>query len=232
MKGKTLAVLMALVFLGILMLHAGHSRDRWMASFRLAQVESLVIRLQAEGHLSRASSQRGIRRALDKGLELLRNAEELDPAEVEIPIAEGIIYNLLQRPKAAIRAYERARGLEPRPEVFANLGRIHLQEGNREEARLEFQKAVILDHTLRRELRPYLPKKERSGTELVSEPGAPPKKARKKKKRRRKRQQGPVASAADQGLPEEIFSDSFESGDTSRWTEGSERGEQGRERDE
>ncbi len=226
MSGKVLGALFSVLFLVALVLQAGKARDRWIASFHLAQVETLVIRLQAEGHLGKASSQRVVRRALDKGLEILRDAEALDPAEVEIPVAQGVIYNLLQRPSAAIRAYERAQKLEPRPETFANLGRVYLREGEREKAREAFRSAAALDHTLVRELRPYLPERNRKDERTKPRPDG------KNKKNRRKNRRGDPASRAATGPWEEVFSDSFESGDLSRWTGSSRDRQEERERDE
>ena len=228
MSGKILGPLLSVLFLVALLLQAGQARDRWIASFRLAQVETLVIRLQAEGHLGKASSQKVVRRALDKGLEILREAEAMDPAEVEIPVAQGVIYNLLQRPSAAIRSYERAQKLEPRPETFANLGRIHLREGEREEARAAFRSAAALDHTLVRELRPYLPERNKKN-ERASPQGAG--KQKKNRRKNRKKRRGAPSQAAT-GPWEEVFSDSFESGDSSRWSGSSMDGDEERERDE
>ena len=82
---------------------------------------------------------------LKGNLELLRRAGELDPAEIAIVVGRGSQYLLLRRPDAAIGAYRQALTLEPRPEIYLNLGRAQQMAGRNEEAQASFDEAVRLD---------------------------------------------------------------------------------------
>lgn len=129
---------------------------RWRASHQLALIEHTTRRLAEQGVLSRRPLPPRVQRLLEQGTRILRDAGPLDPVEVGIPIARGSLYRLLSRPKAAVRAYEEALELEVRSEIYLNLGRIHLGGGEPEAARAAFGKAVLLNHKLIKELRPYL----------------------------------------------------------------------------
>lgn len=156
MKGRTLAIVLGLLAALALWQYLGYAQRRWRASFDLAQVEALTFRLSAEGHLKRRPLDPRVVRMLDKGVGVLRQAHERDPVEIGVPVAEGALFSLLNRPQAAIRAYERALLIEARPEVYAHLGRTRLRMGDGEGARQEFRRAVLLDHNLAKEFRPYL----------------------------------------------------------------------------
>lgn len=156
MNGRRLAPLAVLLLLFVLWRHGQASVERWRASRDVAQVEALTLRLSAEGHLARKPLDPRVVRWMDTGLEVLRQANLRDPVEISVPIAEAALYSLLDRPQAAIRAYERALRIEPRPEIFANLGRTRLRLGDGEGARQEFRRAVLLNHNLAKEFRPYL----------------------------------------------------------------------------
>lgn len=156
MKGRALAIILVLLVGFAVWRYGGYAQQRWRASFDLAQVEALTFRLSAEGHLKRRPLDRRVVRLLDRGVGILRQAHDRDPAEIGVPVAEAALYSLLDRPQAAIRAYERALLIEPRPEVFAHLGRTRLRLGEGEEARQEFRRAVLLNHNLAKEFRPYL----------------------------------------------------------------------------
>jgi tetratricopeptide (TPR) repeat protein len=78
----------------------------------------------------------------------LRRAGRLDPLEVGIPIARGSQRYLLRQPQAAIDAYEEALRLEPRPEIYLNLGRAFNLAGRTEEAGRAFGLALKLDPRL------------------------------------------------------------------------------------
>ena len=154
--GRRLVFVVVPLLLAAFAVDLRHGAQRWLASHRLEQVQNLVARLQAEGHLDRASSQRGVRRAFGEASKQLRQAQAMDPAEVAIPIARGGLYRLLGQENQAFEAFEDARAIEPRPEVFSQLGRIHLELDEPQKARRNFRFAVLLDHTLRKELKPYL----------------------------------------------------------------------------
>ena len=79
---------------------------------------------------------------LERNLYLLEQARVMDPSLVDILVARGSQYLLLRRPHAAIRAYEEALRLEPRPETYLNLGRAQLMAGQAEPALASFSTAV------------------------------------------------------------------------------------------
>jgi tetratricopeptide (TPR) repeat protein len=115
-------------------------RDRLTASRLLRKVEALTMAAMSARQLTEPM--------LFRHLEVLRTAALKDPVEVGIPIAAGTQYLLLRRNDAAIRAYEKAVALEPRPEGYLNLGRAQWYAGRREEARTNFQRAVRLEPRL------------------------------------------------------------------------------------
>lgn len=117
---------------------------RWTASGLLRQVELLSMAAASRGQ---APAQ-----LMERNLEALRRAAPLHPDEVGIPIARGTQYLFLGRPEAAIRAYEEALALEPRPEGYLNLGRAQWLAGRRDEARRSFVTAVRLDPGLAAEI--------------------------------------------------------------------------------
>ncbi|HEY7216726.1 MAG TPA: O-antigen ligase family protein, partial [Thermoanaerobaculia bacterium] len=130
---------LALLVLGL----AGQSarwHRRWKASGLLRQVELLSMAAATRGE---APAQ-----LMERNLEALHLAAPLYPDEVGIPIARGTQYLFLGRPEAAIRAYEEALALEPRPEGYLNLGRAQWLAGRRDEARRSFATAVRLDPQL------------------------------------------------------------------------------------
>lgn len=140
MKGRVLVwPVVALLALAL----AGQTvrwRDRLTAGRLLREVEALTMAAMSARQLSEP--------LLFRNLEVLRTAAPKDPVEVGIPIATGTQYLLLRRNDAAIRAYEKAVALEPRPEGYLNLGRAQLAAGRREEARANFQRAVRLEPRL------------------------------------------------------------------------------------
>jgi len=98
---------------------------------------------------------------LHTNIELLRRAEELDPLEIGIPIARGSQHYLLRQPQAAVEAYEEALRLEPRPEIYLNLGRALDLAGRRDEASRAFFLASRIDPRLL----PEVPPEYRPGSE-------------------------------------------------------------------
>jgi tetratricopeptide (TPR) repeat protein len=136
MKGRWLAwPVVALLALAL----AGQTvrwHNRRTASRLLRQVEALSMAAVAAGQAPP--------RLMATNLEMLRRAALLDPAEVGIPIARGTQYLFLARPEAALRSYEEALALEPRPEGYLNLGRAQWLAGRRDEARRNFALAVRL----------------------------------------------------------------------------------------
>ncbi len=134
--------------LGLLVLGLAGQTARWQ---RRSTASSLLRQVEL---LSMAAASRGQAPAqlMARNLEALRRAAPLHPDEVGIPIARGTQYLFLGRPEAAIRAYEEALALEPRPEGYLNLGRAQWLAGRKDEARRSFVTAVRLDPALAGEI--------------------------------------------------------------------------------
>ena len=139
-SGSTLGWLAAAVLVLALVLQGNRWHDRLLGSAMLRQVELVSI--------SAATSGRAPGNLLPTHLELLRRAQELDPAEVGIPIARGSQFLLFGDPRAAIPPYRAALALQPKPEIYADLGRAFLASGDLAEARRQFRLAVRLDPSL------------------------------------------------------------------------------------
>jgi len=137
MKGRLLVwPLMAVLLLAL----AGQwlrGSARLRAGRLLAQVEELTTAALAQG-----STPRGLLRA---NLDALRQAAALDPVEVGVPIARGTQYLLFGDPEMAVEAYRAALALEPRPEIYLNLGRAESAARRPEDARRDYGLALRLD---------------------------------------------------------------------------------------
>ncbi|MCP4662789.1 MAG: tetratricopeptide repeat protein [bacterium] len=153
MNGRRLFWILLPILVLALALQAGHAERRWRASRTVKAVQFLAAQASRGGP---AAAPR-----LHRGLALMRGIAPFDPASVDIPVTQGGLYILLKRPQAAIRAYQEALRLEPRGEVYANLGRAYLMDGEQEPARKAFRKAVRLDRTWVKPFRPYLPELQR-----------------------------------------------------------------------
>jgi len=115
-------------------------RDRMLGGRLLRTAELLSMRALATGG---APPQ-----LIAVNLNALRRAADLDPVEVGIPIARGTQFLLAANPEAALDAYRQALALEPRPEIYFNLGRALHGAGRTEEARRQFEIALRLDPRL------------------------------------------------------------------------------------
>jgi tetratricopeptide (TPR) repeat protein len=148
MSGRVLVWPLVLV-LGIALLgQTVRWRERMTASRLLSTAERVTLSAR------RASELRG-------NIARLRQAGQLDPLEIGIPIARGSQHYLLRQPQAAVEAYEEALRLEPRPEIYLNLGRALDLAGRREEASRAFFLASRIDPRLL----PEIPPEYRPGTE-------------------------------------------------------------------
>lgn len=136
MKGRLLVWPLLLALAVALLGQTARWRARGAAGRILHQVEALTVAAvnagRAPGYL------------LLGNLEALRRAAELDPLEIGIPIARGSQHYLLRNYRAAIDSYEEALALEPRPEIYINLGRAHDRAGDAEEARRNFRLGLRL----------------------------------------------------------------------------------------
>jgi len=140
LSGNRLGWLAAAALVVALVLQGNRWHDRLLGSAMLRQVELVSI--------SAATTGRAPGNLLPTHLELLRRAQELDPAEVGIPIARGSQFLLFGDPRAAIPPYRAALALQPKPEIYADLGRAFLAGGDLAEARRQFKLAVRLDPSL------------------------------------------------------------------------------------
>jgi O-antigen ligase len=138
--GTTLGWLLAALVVVALVLQGNRWRDRLLGSAMLRQVELVSISAASSGHAPG--------NLLPSHLELLRRAADLDPSEVGVPIARGSQFLLFGDPRAALPEYRAALALQPKPEIYADLGRAYLASGDLDEARRNFRLAVRLDPTL------------------------------------------------------------------------------------
>ncbi len=148
MTGRWLAWVLCLLLGAALVLELGRARRLYRASLTAAVVKDVTIAASQQGRLSP--------QLIQHNLELLRTHEPLSPVEVALPIARGGLYLLLERPRAAVRAYRQALEIEPRGEVYAHLGRAYLQLGDRAASEEAFRMAMILDHTQRKRVRGFM----------------------------------------------------------------------------
>lgn len=144
MSGRWLSSILAVLLLVAGYWQLGRGRDRQRASALLYEVEAISLGLISAGQAPRAYLQQNIRN--------LRTAAELDPLEVGIPLALGSQFLLLRSNLAAADAYRHALTVEPRPEVYLNLGKALYLAGHRQEAGESFEKAVALDWHLEVEI--------------------------------------------------------------------------------
>jgi tetratricopeptide (TPR) repeat protein len=142
-NGRTLGRILTVLLLLALAGQTLRWHDRLTASRLLANAEALTLAVAA-GQIPP--------RALADNLEALRQAAALDPVQVGIPIARGSQYLLLGRAEPAEEAYREALRLEPKSEVYLDLGRAQWMAGRKEEALRNFALAVRLDPGLVRVL--------------------------------------------------------------------------------
>lgn len=144
MSGRWLSWMLAVLFLVAAFWQHARGRDRLRASALLREAEAISLGLLTAGQAPRAYLQQNIRN--------LRLAADLDPLEVGVPLALGSQFLLLSSPQAAAEAYREALAVEPRPEIYLNLGKALYLAGRKEEARENFDRAVALDWHLEAEV--------------------------------------------------------------------------------
>lgn len=141
--GRLVAAVLVLVVALALGAQWRRTSNRLRASRQLQQVEVITQQLAQAQSLSRP--------LLQANLRVLQGARELDPSAVGIPMAIGSHYFLLSRPDRAVEWYRRALELEPRPEIYLNLGRA-LLPSDEAGARESLQRAVQLNPRLAEEV--------------------------------------------------------------------------------
>lgn len=147
-RGRLLFWIVLPLLLGALVAQGLRYQDHWRAARMLRVVEFVTGEVVRSGRSNPTLLWRHVR--------LLEDAARLDPANAGIPLAEGSQYRLLGRGEEAAEAYRRALALEPRPEIWLNLGAAQQMTGDGEAARASFLKAVKLDPRMRRQVpEPY-----------------------------------------------------------------------------
>lgn len=136
MRGKLVASLLAVALLVALVGQTVRLGDRVRASRVLRQVELVTVELARRNRLPPALLWRQVR--------LLEEAARLDPTAAEIELARGGQLLLLGRPEEAVEAYARALAIEPRPEIYLNLGRALAASGDEAAALDAFERAIVL----------------------------------------------------------------------------------------
>ena len=136
MRRRLLPLAVAAVLLVFAGLRARAGIERLEASSLVWQAQGLVASART-GHP-------GARRALGRGLRLLRRAEALDPWNPGLLTTRGTIHLLLGRTDAAAADYEEALDLEPRAEIYFDLAIARRTAGRHGEARELLEKAVRL----------------------------------------------------------------------------------------
>lgn len=146
-RARALSLGLALVLVAALVGQTVRTLDRLAASTALRGAE---VRTLAAVRRSGPAAGTQLRVELAR----LEEARRRDPGEVGIPLAIGSLYLLLGSNEQAVAAYEEALALEPRPEIYLNLGRAQLAAGRPDEARESFALAVELQPLLKDEVPP------------------------------------------------------------------------------
>jgi tetratricopeptide (TPR) repeat protein len=110
------------------------------ANRRLRAVEITSLRAAQLGKQGEA--------LLRANLAVLRDGERMDPAEIGLRMARGSVHYLLGRMDDAVAGYQDALRLEPRPEIYLNLGRALAALGRRAESDAAVERAIRLDRRL------------------------------------------------------------------------------------
>lgn len=150
MKGRILVWPLVAVLALALVGQVVRWRSRMEAGRLLARVEALSTMVTERGKRKMPG------RLLQENLESLRRAAALDPVEVGVPIARGSQHLLSGSPEAAIAPYRAAAALEPRPEIYFNLGRAEWMARRPEDARRDLALALRLDPRLAEVLPPEM----------------------------------------------------------------------------
>lgn len=141
MKGSTLSWLLAVALALVLVWRCEDARRRLQASRVVWHSENVLLSVYRT-----RQAPPGFVEDLEVTLE---QAAALDPLEVGIPQVLGSLHLLYGDPDKAIRFYEQALELEPRPETYLNLGRALERAGRTAEAQSAYEVARRLYPRLR-----------------------------------------------------------------------------------
>jgi len=134
--GRVLAWTVVVLLAAALALQTVRAQRLLRASRILNAVERTTVQMAARGQLPPT--------LLWANLRLLREAGRLDPSSVGVVIAAGGEHLLLAQPEEAEQVYRQALELEPRPEVWLNLGRAQWSRQERAAAVASWTTAVRL----------------------------------------------------------------------------------------
>jgi tetratricopeptide (TPR) repeat protein len=134
--GPTLVAALAIA----LVLECARARSLLLASHILGRSEALAEAMLASGTIDR--------QYLAAASKRLEHAATLAPGDARIPLALGSHYYLLGNGPEAVRWYRRALEVEPRPEIYLNLGRSLWVGGQREEGGELMRIAALLEPSL------------------------------------------------------------------------------------
>jgi tetratricopeptide (TPR) repeat protein len=138
-RERLAALLLVVALASGLAFQIGRMRARLGASQLLRLVEGRTVHAVSRGDSAE----------LVRNLRMLKRAQELDPSEIGVLVARGSQYLLRGRHAAAIKTYEEALSLEPRPEIYLNMGRALLMSGEGEDADESFALAFRIHPLMR-----------------------------------------------------------------------------------
>lgn len=138
------SLVLALLVAAAVWVQVGRAGERLEASRRVREVEGRSLAMVTQGQV--------IRQVVEAHLRELETVREVAPGDVAVPMSIGSQYLMTGRAEAAVRSYQEALDVEPRPEVYLNLGRAQLALGDEEAAREAFTAAQTLAPNVRREV--------------------------------------------------------------------------------
>ncbi|MEM9291315.1 MAG: O-antigen ligase family protein [Acidobacteriota bacterium] len=146
---RALAFALSLLLAAGAVVHFQRGWERLTASRILLAAEVTSRAVVTSGQVPRGLLTR-LRTELERG-------EDLDPLEFALPMVRGSLYLVQGQGRAAEAAYRRALSIEPRPELWLNLGKALQVSGDPEGARQAFDRAVRLDPRMEDQLPPPPP---------------------------------------------------------------------------
>jgi tetratricopeptide (TPR) repeat protein len=136
------ALFLALALAGATVLQAGWGWKRLQASLLVGQVQRQIAEIRERGE--------ALESALASQLGLLQRARALDPGSLQAIAAYGDLLLLSGEPEAAAAVYRQGLALEPRAELYFNLGLALWALEEEREALEAFRAAAALDPRLGR----------------------------------------------------------------------------------
>lgn len=137
---RKISISLILVFLVLTFFQGKRALNLLIASGSLNQLEGRTQQIASFGSRGRP--------ILQQNLQILKKIEKMNPSDVGIEVARAGQYLVMGRNSEAIVSYKKALEFEPRPEIYLNLARAYLAEGDEEAARENFVEAIRLDTRL------------------------------------------------------------------------------------